>query len=78
MCLFACVVEFSSLSKSRSLDLDLGRGAEALIATAMGLIAAIPAVVAFNKYSSEVYRLQQQMDNFGAEFLNILDRRTAR
>ncbi|MBF0285183.1 MAG: protein TolQ [Magnetococcales bacterium] len=52
--------------------------AEALVATAMGLIAAIPAVIAYNKYHAELRRLHQKMDNFGAEFLNILERRTAR
>ncbi|MBF0624114.1 MAG: protein TolQ [Magnetococcales bacterium] len=52
--------------------------AEALIATAMGLVAAIPAVIAFNKYSAELRRLNQKMDNFGAEFLNILERRMSR
>ncbi|MBF0152909.1 MAG: protein TolQ [Magnetococcales bacterium] len=52
--------------------------AEALIATAMGLVAAIPAVIAFNNYSAELRRLNQKMDNFGAEFLNIIERRVAR
>ncbi|ABK42996.1 Cell division and transport-associated protein TolQ [Magnetococcus marinus MC-1] len=51
--------------------------AEALIATAMGLVAAIPSVIAYNKYSSEMRRLHAKMDNFGAEFLNILERRSA-
>ncbi|MEG3639452.1 protein TolQ [Magnetococcus sp. PR-3] len=51
--------------------------AEALIATAMGLVAAIPSVIAYNKYSSELRRLHAKMDNFGAEFLNILERRAA-
>ncbi|MBF0140145.1 MAG: protein TolQ [Magnetococcales bacterium] len=52
--------------------------AEALIATAMGLVAAIPAVIAYNKYATDLRRLQQNMDNFGAEFLNILERQAAR
>jgi biopolymer transport protein TolQ len=52
--------------------------AEALIATAMGLIAAIPAVMAYNKYATEMRRLQQKLDNFGAEFLNILERQASR
>jgi biopolymer transport protein TolQ len=52
--------------------------AEALIATAIGLVAAIPAVIAFNKFSADLRRLHQQIDNFGAEFLNILERRAAR
>ncbi len=52
--------------------------AEALIATAMGLVAAIPAVMAYNKYATDMRRLHQKLDNFGAEFLNILERQAAR
>ena len=47
---------------------------EALIATAMGLFAAIPAVIAYNKYSSEVERLEMHYDNFKEEFGSILHR----
>lgn len=52
--------------------------AEALIATAMGLVAAIPAVIAYNKYAADLRRFHQKLDNFGAEFLNILERQTSR
>lgn len=52
--------------------------AEALIATAMGLVAAIPAVMAYNKYAADLRRMHQSMDNFSAEFLNILERQAAR
>ncbi|MCC5864065.1 MAG: protein TolQ [Wenzhouxiangella sp.] len=52
--------------------------AEALIATAMGLFAAIPAVVAFNKYSSQVERLEMRYDNFKEEFAAILHRQARR
>jgi len=48
--------------------------AEALIATAMGLVAAIPAVIAYNRYSNQVYRLEVRMDNFKEEFAGILFR----
>ncbi|MDC9725826.1 MAG: protein TolQ [Gammaproteobacteria bacterium] len=48
--------------------------AEALIATAMGLFAAIPAVVAYNKYSHEVERLINRYDTFLEEFSSILQR----
>lgn len=48
--------------------------AEALIATAMGLVAAIPAVIAYNRYSNQVYRLEVRMDNFKEEFAGILYR----
>jgi biopolymer transport protein TolQ len=48
--------------------------AEALIATAMGLFAAIPAVIAFNRFSTEVERLLNRYDNFLEEFSSILHR----
>ncbi len=48
--------------------------AEALIATAMGLFAAIPAVVAYNRYSNEVERLNNRYDDFLEEFSTILQR----
>ncbi|EKD53879.1 MAG: tolQ protein [uncultured bacterium] len=48
--------------------------AEALIATAMGLFAAIPAVVAYNRYSTEINRLLNRFDVFQDEFANILFR----
>jgi biopolymer transport protein TolQ len=50
--------------------------AEALIATAMGLFAAIPAVVAYNRYVNEVERLINRYDNFLEEFTAILQRQT--
>lgn len=48
--------------------------AEALIATAMGLFAAIPAVIAYNRYSNYVERLENRYDNFLEEFSSILQR----
>ena len=48
--------------------------AEALIATAMGLFAAIPAVVAYNRYSAELERLIVRYDTFIEEFASILQR----
>lgn len=48
--------------------------AEALIATAMGLFAAIPAVIAYNRYASDVERLHNRYDNFIEEFSAILQR----
>jgi biopolymer transport protein TolQ len=47
---------------------------EALIATAMGLVAAIPAVVAYNRYSNQVERLENRYDAFVDEFSSILQR----
>jgi biopolymer transport protein TolQ len=49
---------------------------EALIATAMGLFAAIPAVVFYNRFSTEVERLYTQYDTFKEEFSAILHRQT--
>ena len=48
--------------------------AEALVATAMGLFAAIPAVVAYNRYSNDVERLINRYDTFMEEFSTILQR----
>jgi biopolymer transport protein TolQ len=47
---------------------------EALIATAAGLAAAIPAVVAYNYYNNRIRVLSAEMENFSAEFLNIIER----
>lgn len=49
---------------------------EALIATAMGLFAAIPAVLAYNRYSSKVDNLMNHYETFQEEFSNILHRET--
>lgn len=48
--------------------------AEALIATAIGLAAAIPAVIAYNYFVSRVKRIDVEMEHFSSEFLNIVDR----
>jgi biopolymer transport protein TolQ len=47
---------------------------EALIATAMGLFAAIPAVIAYNRYADKVVRLEIRYDGFMEEFSSILQR----
>jgi biopolymer transport protein TolQ len=48
--------------------------AEALVATAMGLFAAIPAVVAYNRYAHDTDRLSSRFESFMEEFSNILQR----
>ena len=48
--------------------------AEALIATAMGLFAAIPAVVAYNRFAGDINKLATRFDSFMEEFTNILQR----
>jgi biopolymer transport protein TolQ len=50
--------------------------AEALIATAMGLFAAIPAVVAYNRYINDTEKLVNRYDNFLEEFTAVLQRQT--
>jgi len=52
--------------------------AEALVATAIGLFAAIPAVVAYNRYSHDIERLAVRFESFMEEFSNILQRQAAR
>jgi len=49
--------------------------AEALIATAIGLLAAIPAVIAYNRFSSDLAAVLQTYDTFREEFSNILHRK---
>jgi biopolymer transport protein TolQ len=48
--------------------------AEALIATAFGLFAAIPAVIAYNQFISRMKRIAAEMDDFSSEFLNLVER----
>jgi len=48
--------------------------AEALVATAIGLFAAIPAVVAYNRYATDIDRLSNRFETFMEEFSNILHR----
>ena len=50
--------------------------AEALIATAIGLFAAIPAVIAYNRFSDDIDRLVNRYDNFLEEFLALLQRQS--
>jgi len=52
--------------------------AEALVATAIGLFAAIPAVVAYNRFADQVWRLEMRFDAFIEEFSTILQRSATR
>jgi biopolymer transport protein TolQ len=52
--------------------------AEALVATAIGLFAAIPAVVAYNRFAHDIERLAVRFDSFMEEFSNILQRQATR
>jgi biopolymer transport protein TolQ len=63
------------LSKNTSLAVVAPGIAEALLATALGLFAAIPAVMAYNKLSSELGRYAARLEGFAMEFVTILDRK---
>lgn len=63
-----------SVTQSSSIQAVAPGIAEALIATAVGLSTAIPAVMAYNYFSRQVKVLAFDMENFLAEFLNIADR----
>ena len=52
--------------------------AEALFATALGLVAAIPAVISYNKFSSDINRYAERLETFATEFSSILGRHLAR
>lgn len=62
--------------KNASLAMVAPGIAEALIATAMGLFAAIPAVIAYNRYAEHVDRLVSAYENFAEEFVTILQRQS--
>ena len=63
-----------ALSKNTSLAVVAPGIAEALFATALGLVAAIPAVIAYNKFSSDLDRYAGRMDAFISDFTAILSR----
>jgi biopolymer transport protein TolQ len=63
-----------ALSKDTSLAVVAPGIAEALFATALGLVAAIPAVVAYNKFSTDIRRFASRMEGFASEFSAILSR----
>jgi biopolymer transport protein TolQ len=67
---------FMAIGNMQSVTLATVAGpiAEALIATAMGLFAAIPAVIAYNRYADKVLRLEIRYDGFTEEFSSILQR----
>jgi biopolymer transport protein TolQ len=61
-------------SKNTSLAVVAPGIAEALFATAIGLFAAIPAVLAYNKLQAEVSKIQSRLEGFADEFSAILSR----
>jgi len=66
--------EAIGLSKNTSLAVVAPGIAEALFATALGLVAAIPAVVAYNKISSDLGRYANRLESFAGEFSAVLSR----
>ena len=67
---------FQSLSQTSQTTIALVAPgiSEALIATALGLIAAIPAVIAYNKFSSDISKIILRYENFSEEFTELLQR----
>ena len=65
---------FQSIAVSRNTSLAIVAPgiAEALFATALGLLAAIPAVVAYNKFNSDSKKYSQRLENFSKRFLSII------
>ena len=65
---------FQSIAVSRQTSLAIVAPgiAEALFATALGLLAAIPAVVAYNKFNSDSKKYSQRLENFSKRFLSII------
>ena len=73
------MVAFIGIGKTGSASLAVVAPgiAEALIATAIGLVAAIPAVMAYNHFQHKIRVLVKEMDSFSTEFLNIVQRNIA-
>ncbi|MEG6507463.1 protein TolQ [Methyloligella sp. 2.7D] len=71
---------FQSIAASKNTNLAVVAPgiAEALFATALGLLAAIPAVIFYNKFNTDVARLAARMDGFADEFAAILSRQIER
>ena len=65
---------FQSIAVSRNTSLAIVAPgiAEALFATALGLLAAIPAVVAYNKFNSDSKKYSQRLENFAKRFISII------
>ena len=61
-----------AISRNTSLAIVAPGIAEALFATALGLLAAIPAVIAFNKFSSDSRKYLQKLENFSKRLLSII------
>ena len=61
-----------AISRNTSLAIVAPGIAEALFATALGLLAAIPAVIAYNKFNNDTIKYSQKLENFSRRFLTII------
>ena len=61
-----------AISRNTSLAIVAPGIAEALFATALGLLAAIPAVIAYNKFNNDTIKYTQKLENFSKRFLTII------
>ena len=61
-----------AISRNTSLAIVAPGIAEALFATALGLLAAIPAVIAYNKFNNDAKKYSQKLENFSKRFLSII------
>tara|TARA_Y100001958_G_C20658602_1_gene183362 strand:- start:166 stop:489 length:324 start_codon:yes stop_codon:yes gene_type:complete len=61
-----------AISRNTSLAIVAPGIAEALFATALGLLAAIPAVIAYNKFNNDSIKYTQRLENFSKRFLTII------
>ena len=61
-----------AISRNTSLAIVAPGIAEALFATALGLLAAIPAVIAYNKFNNDTLKYSQKLENFSRRFLTII------
>merc|ERR1712159_234048 len=61
-----------AISRDTSLAIVAPGIAEALFATALGLLAAIPAVVAYNKFNNDSKKYSEKLENFSKRFLTII------
>ena len=61
-----------AISRNTSLAIVAPGIAEALFATALGLLAAIPAVIAYNKFGNDSKKYSQKLENFSKRFISII------
>ena len=61
-----------AISRNTSLAIVAPGIAEALFATALGLLAAIPATIAYNKFNNDTLNYSQKLENFSKRFLTII------